>query len=115
MTRKEEIKQLELLLDYCENMITSEAPVWARDCEALKAAISALRGPTREQVEKMKTRMQNVYDDDPLVDCGYCERCGAYVVDGAFCSKCGSPFTDEAVDLLTKRLEEVLNADTGSV
>lgn len=63
---------------------------------------------SREQVEKMKTSLQNVYDDDPLVDYGYCGRCGAYVVDGAFCSECGSPLTDEAVDILAKRLEEVL-------
>ena len=38
-----------------------------------------------------------------------CSECGAhnYLYYG-FCWRCGSPLTDEAVDFLAKRLEEVL-------
>ena len=53
MTREEAITQLELLLEYCESMMTSEYPVWRRDCEALRMLIAALRPVSREQVEKV--------------------------------------------------------------
>ena len=74
--------------------------MYSRELDFIATCISALRGPTREMVEKMKTSLQ-------MVDYGYCGRCGAYVVDRAFCSECGSPLTDAAVDILAKRLEEV--------
>lgn len=99
-TREEAIKILQHLVDIMQD---------GSYRETFKMAGSALRGPTREQVEKMKTSLQNVDDDDPLVDYGCCGRCGAYVVDGAFCSECGSPLTDEAVDMVMKRLEELQN------
>lgn len=50
MTREEAITQLELLLEYCESMMTSEYPVWRRDCEALRMLIAALRPVSRERV-----------------------------------------------------------------
>ena len=53
MTREEAITQLDLLLEYCESMMTSEYPVWRRDCEALQMLIAALRPISREQVEKV--------------------------------------------------------------
>ena len=48
--RKSEECELELLLEYCESMMTSEYPVWRRDCEALRMLIAALRPVSREQV-----------------------------------------------------------------
>ena len=51
MTRAEAIKQIESLFEHCKAMMTSDEPVWSQDCEALKVALFALRGPTREQVE----------------------------------------------------------------
>lgn len=53
--REEAITQLELLLEYCESMMTSEYPVWRRDCEALQMLIAALRPISREQVENDRT------------------------------------------------------------
>ena len=50
MTREEAITQLENLLEYCESMMTSEYPVWRRDCEALQMLIAALRPVSREKV-----------------------------------------------------------------
>lgn len=63
MTREEAITQLDLLLEYCESMMTSEYPVWRRDCEALKMLIAALRPVSREQVDvvikSLKLRLEN--------------------------------------------------------
>lgn len=50
MTRAEAVKQIESLFEHCEAMMTSDELVWSQDCEALKVALFALRGPTREQV-----------------------------------------------------------------
>ena len=91
--------------------------------EALNIALAALRGPTREQVE-------NVWHGYRTSGCGVClgsipvgygsnKKCGTYFVDldgnnlnimGSririnFCPKCGRPLTDEAVDIVMKRLE----------
>lgn len=57
ITREEAITQLELLLEYCESMMTSEYPVWRRDCEALQMLIAALRPVSREQVELYTNRL----------------------------------------------------------
>ena len=80
--------------------------------------ISALRPITREQVEKV-WRGEWKHYLPPLgagdVQCR-CTRCGRTPdVETPFCAWCGTPMTDEAVDMMMERLEEVLNADTGSV
>lgn len=45
MTNDEIIKQLESLLSHCKSMIEKDGgfPIWEKDCEALGAAIAALR------------------------------------------------------------------------
>lgn len=78
--------------------------------EALNIALAALRGPTREQVEKMRG---DFIHEGPLVRGGVdwyrCSKCGALAsgveVQNRFCSACGSPMTDEAVDIVMQRLE----------
>lgn len=69
---------------------------------------SALRPVSREQVEKMRGE----WTTD-----GVCSRCGfdAMYYKGVpvqvrtnYCPACGSPMTDEAVDILVRRLEEAL-------
>ena len=57
MTREESITHLDLLLEYCESMMTSEYPVWRRDCEALQMLIAALRPVSRERVELYTNRL----------------------------------------------------------
>ena len=49
MTNDEIIKRLESLLAHCKSMIEKDGgfPIWEKDCEALEAAIAALR-PTNE-------------------------------------------------------------------
>ena len=109
MTREEAITQLEILLEYCESMMTSEYPVWRRDCEALQMLIAALRPVSREQVEKV------------FPGCALCNWGGLDFVgvdeDGIylskptenekfrFCPACGRPLTDEAVEMVMERLE----------
>ena len=107
MTREEAIKQLEGLYEHCESMMTSDEPVWSKDREALRVALSSLRPITREQVEKMRGEWTGNFNT-------HCSRCDAFSTmafigqGGNFCPNCGAPMTDEAVDLLAKRLEEVL-------
>ena len=92
--------------------------------EALNIALAALRGPTREQVEKAWGEWIPVMESeitgfnpkfagrDPI--CGYkCSRCKAEAVLDCndefvlsnFCPTCGAPMTDKAVDIVMKRLE----------
>ena len=109
MTREEAITQLELLLEYCESMMTSEYPVWRRDCEALQMLIAALRPVSREQVEKVWRGEW----DYPTCEWNLpkCPKCGCNSKDATyghknnFCPRCGVAMTDEAVKMVMERLE----------
>lgn len=123
MTREEAITQLDLLLEYCESMMTSEYPVWRRDCEALQMLIAALRPISREQVEKVWKGEWEWYDEEvgsPLEgierEWGWqCSKCKVVLPDDfddpdnppamRFCQWCGAPMTAEAVDMVMERLE----------
>ena len=79
-------------------------------CEIMSVAISALKGPTREMVERMRGEWEavprfGVYDT-ACSKCGYSP--GIRFFSSDFCPACGAPMTDEAVDMLANRLEEVL-------
>lgn len=127
MTREEAITQLDLLLEYCESMMTSEYPVWRRDCEALQMLIAALRPISREQVENVWRGEWNViYDELNGFTYVTCSKCrdetvlnGCFVtVEGEpcdledFCPHCGAPLTDEAVDMVMERLEALKDGST---
>lgn len=83
--------------------------------EALNIALAALRGPTREQVERLRGEWEGTadgYADGELVwDEWVCSECRNYInsddLDNLpkFCSSCGAPMTDEAVDIVMKKLE----------
>lgn len=127
MTREEAITQLDLLLEYCESMMTSEYPVWRRDCEALQMLIAALRPISREQVEKVwKGEWNVIYDELNGFTYATCSKCrdetvlnGCFVtVEGEpcdledFCPHCGAAMTDEAVDMVMEKInnmEEMTN------
>ena len=69
--------------------------------EAIDLALTALRGPTREQVERMRGEVKRI--DKYLYACS---KCGAFADRGDdFCHRCGAPLTDEAVDIQLKRIE----------
>lgn len=110
MKRAEAIKQIESLFEHCEAMMTSDEPVWSQDCEALKVALSALRGPTREQVERVWRGEWIAYlDGEHIMPERYysCSKCGGrgHLSKRNFCDFCGAPMTDKAVDMVMERLE----------
>ena len=125
MTNNEIIKQLESLLSHCKSMIEKDGgfPIWEKDCEALEAAIAALLPVSREQVEKV-WRGEWIGDNDEKVGTiegspiksSTCSACGNWLVGsdeydcaGYFCPACGAPMTDEAVEMVMGRLEEMKN------
>lgn len=122
MTREEAITQLELLLEYCESMMTSEYPVWRRDCEALRMLIAALRPVSREQIEQVWRGCE--YCSGDVDNRSYLDSKRLYL-DGNgiltdeienidilrldFCPICGKPLTDEAVDIVMEKWKDALN------
>ena len=89
---------------------SQETAAWA--AEAINGAISALKGPTREQVEMMKGEwiIEDAGDGDRRKKCSLCNQpISGWWGRDRFCANCGSPMTDEAVDMVMERLEEVLN------
>ena len=131
MRREKAITQLEILLEYCESMMTGEhpAPVWRWDCEALQMAICRLRPVSREQVEKVWRGCEwcngehsnngeiSAYAEVECEGCDAGDNCpNAHssddpcygMVDRAlpvnFCPVCGRPLTDEAVQMVMERL-----------
>ena len=79
---------------------------WA--AEAIDCAISALKGPTREQVEKMRGEwiIEDAGDGDRRKKCSLCNQpISGWWGRDRFCANCGSPMTDKAVDMVMERLE----------
>lgn len=73
--------------------------------EAIDMALVALRGPTREQVEKYFGAVWEFDDEDMEYDWS-CSKCAEMLnYRENFCSRCGSAMTDKAVDIVMKRLE----------
>ena len=103
MTREEAAHILEYSRIVSENF-TQEAVT-----ATYVMALAALRGPTREQVEKVLRGEWGRYcfSDDSH---GYqCKNCGVQLDDPvyyrSFCPKCGKAMTDEAVQMVMERME----------
>lgn len=125
MTREEAIAVLEESKRQNEIMKDNPTTFWAsyqmadgikntkRRIDALDAALSALRTPTREQVEKV-WRGEWMALDECSNEGVYCKRCKkkVYRIEYAnekmrspFCPACGAAQTDEAVQMVMERLE----------
>ena len=80
---------------------------------ALDVALSALRPITREQVEKVwkgEWIIEDAGDGDRRKKCSLCNQpISGWWGRDRFCANCGSPMTDEAVEILVKRMEEMRN------
>ena len=92
--------------------------MYSAELDFTNACISALKGPTREQVEKMRGEWIDDGEKVPVDENGCpkdwakCSVCGEYLTasdeypcTGHFCPNCGAPMTDEAVDMVMERLE----------
>ena len=71
----------------------------------------ALRAVSREQVERMRGEWQVCFEDwrkqmagDQCSKCGF-QHYGTSTHHYKFCPACGAPMTDEAVDIIMRRLE----------
>ena len=110
MTREEAIGALvaaRLVLDF--NGV--DAPEYT---EAMNMAISALRPVTREQAEKMRGEwiIEDVGNGDRRKKCSLCNQSiSGWWGRDRFCANCGSPMTDEAVDMVMERMEEMSRED----
>ena len=126
MTLEEAIEILQEKHDECKSFYDLAAhpeeiyPETTKYMLALRVALSALRPVSREQVEKVWRGewmgSGDGYADGELVyDTWECSHCG-HVIDEEddpdmlpqFCPKCYAPMTDEAVDMMLRRLKEVL-------
>lgn len=114
MTKNEVIDQLKSLLDHCKTMRES-GEIWARDCGALRIAIAALRGPTREQVRMGMWIRELTPQKLSGRTISHCSKCWHRVFwpneHTNFCPDCGMPMTDEAVEITLQRLEALHEND----
>ena len=98
MTREEAIAYFEARGNYNPHDGTNR--------EAEKMALSALRGPTREMVERMRGEWvrHEGYDE--------CASCSEKTIYGHnFCPHCGEPKTDKAVDMMLERWKEAVDGE----
>lgn len=134
MNREEAIKRLETNLDANKKLLKSGVTANGeieKNIAALQVAISALRGPTREQVSaacrgewvkkhkhrggfRRVTGVDDMGEEHTITiderceyDDLYCGMCGKQSADSflEFCPACGAPMTDKGVDIIMKRLE----------
>ena len=130
MTREEAISVIERLAH-----VESKWPGTEDTLDALDMAVSALHPVSQEQVEKawkgewvkrhkhrggfrrvkgfddMGEQHEVTIDERCEYDDLYCSKCGKQSPDNFlnFCGYCGAPMTDEAVDMVMERLEEMRN------
>lgn len=114
MTREEAINRIE---DHMAVHHIGEYP-HIKLKEALDLSISALRHVSREQVERMRGEWVKPHWRNST-SCAICSQCGFeahhHEYHGVqdtylFCPRCMAPMTDEAVDMVMKRLEAMKDA-----
>lgn len=133
MTREEAIALLNEQYETCKRIYDCSAdqrksyPNVPQFMEALTMALSALRPVSREQVEKVWRGEWEWYDEEvgsPLEgierEWGWrCSKCKVVLPDDfddpdnppamRFCQWCGAPMTDEAVEMVMERMDELQN------
>ena len=121
MTQEEAIHELQLCVDAWDKWTLPGCSSLDKYKEAVKMALAALRGPTREQVKAMKGKWKKVdqWEYGELVFATWeCSECGHEVTldaedsCGRFCPHCGVPMTDKAVDIIMQRVEALKDGTT---
>ena len=112
MTREDAIEEMERLLRHWDLIDDGIYDLSEHDKDAVEIALSALRPVSREQVEKVWKGewedMREAYKDVPKRRCSRCKN--VFIgLDTPFCEVCGAPMTDEAVEMVMERLEELSN------
>ena len=121
MTREEAIERLSEQYNLCKGIYECSAnpqksyPEVPKFMEALGMALTALRPVSREQVEKV---WRGEWLHDPETGYEHCDKCSHTIsLDDylnrkppLFCEMCGAPMTDEAVEMVIRRWEELYNA-----
>lgn len=107
MTREEARKHMMLWVYSLDDMLPKQV------MEALTMAADALRPVSREQAEKI--RGEWVQNRNAIIDSIMCSKCGAiyqaYYGGYPYCPRCGAPMTDEAVQMVMERLEDMLSKE----
>ena len=110
MTKEEAIEILKDwdLCQYTPSKEAAEAVISALDPLDI---ITALRGPTREMVERMRGEWIDLRECHKDVPKRQCSHCGKVLIglETPFCEACGAPMTDEAVDMMLERWKEALD------
>ena len=114
MTRQEAIKHIRAWV-----LATSDLPSM-QVAQALEMALTAMRGPTREMVERAwfrepYTRLEIWEREDGATVYSAkntCMSCGQETPIGNFCYNCGAALTDEAVDEMLERWKEAVDGET---
>lgn len=120
MTREEIIKSYENAVVASGLAAAAGNEDAAKSYELFKAGLSALRPVSREQVEKVwrgcswcnnEGKKPKNWECSLIDDRGFSVVVGDEVVwtNAEFCPVCGKPLTDEAVDIMLKRMEALLN------
>ena len=114
MTREEAIKWLEETIQDTDTYLESCSEALQKELDEQKEvfdlAITALRPVSREQVEKVwrgewhRHYKSGIHAGNGVV----CSKCDMWNNRTAhFCPACGAPMTDEAVDMVMERMEEM--------
>lgn len=124
MTREEAIAEIERLLECAKKLEGPQTFVEFRPVPALEMALAALRPVSREQVERVWrvcdaceipcNNCESIYEWGRYGKPQGCIGCPEngyknYAPESQFCEFCGRPLTDEAVQTVMERLEELSN------
>lgn len=108
MKREEAVYDLQSCVDAWDKWMLPGCSSLDKHKEAVRMSLAALRGPTRERVERIRSHWITVVEINGR-DCSKCAACqnGLDELEDAysFCPRCGAPMTDEAVDIILQRLE----------
>lgn len=108
MTRDEIIKEYEAAVAAHAAAAAAGIEGAGKSYELFKAGLDALRPVSREQIKKMKKEPVEGEYDELYAPTYKCPECGfENIGKGNFCQNCGCLYTDEAVDMMMERLEDL--------